>query len=141
MVQGSIGVRAGDEDKMIVVNFAHPLTALQLSQVETLTGSAVERVIAQALQFDNTRSFVSQAEAILLQVPLTSEEWQSIPILIVLPALNFIAALLLTELHAHMGHFPAIVRLRPVEGIVPLQYEVAEIIDLQRVRDGARLLR
>ena len=33
---------------------------------------------------------------------------------VVPPALNFITAVLLAELHGRMGYFPAIVRLRPV---------------------------
>ncbi|MBC7335619.1 MAG: hypothetical protein H5U01_05025 [Clostridia bacterium] len=36
-----------------------------------------------------------------------------------------------------MGHFPAIMRLRPTSDVPP-QFEVAEIINLQQVRDQAR---
>jgi hypothetical protein len=37
-----------------------------------------------------------------------------------------------------MGYFPPLARLRPVEGSLPPRYEVAEVINLQQVRDAAR---
>jgi hypothetical protein len=37
-----------------------------------------------------------------------------------------------------MGYFPPVLRLRPVAGSVPPQFEVAEILNLQAVRDRAR---
>ncbi|MCS7301391.1 MAG: CRISPR-associated protein Csx15 [Fimbriimonadales bacterium] len=49
-----------------------------------------------------------------------------------------IAATLLAELHGRMGYFPPVLRLRPVEGAVPPRFEVAEILNLQQIRDTAR---
>jgi hypothetical protein len=40
-----------------------------------------------------------------------------------------------------MGYFPAVLRLRPVPDSNPPQFEVAEIVNLQAVRDAARLRR
>jgi len=74
----------------------------------------------------------------MASVPLTAEQWQTEPILVNLPSLNFIAALLLAELHGRMGYFPAIIRLRSVEGSTPTRYEVAEILNLETVRGAAR---
>jgi hypothetical protein len=37
-----------------------------------------------------------------------------------------------------MGYFPACLRLRPIEGSVPPRYEVAEILNLQDIRNTAR---
>ncbi|MGH2522324.1 MAG: CRISPR-associated protein Csx15, partial [Anaerolineales bacterium] len=45
------------------------------------------------------------------------------------------------ELHGRMGYFPPLIRLRPVQEALPPRYEVAEILNLQAVRDGARLKR
>jgi len=59
-------------------------------------------------------------------------------LLVVLPSLNFIAAALLAELHGRMGYFPPIVRTRPVADVLPRRYEVAEILDLQSIREQAR---
>jgi hypothetical protein len=58
-----------------------------------------------------------------------------------LPSLNHIAACVLAELHGRMGYFPTILRMRPVAGSTPPQFEVAEIINLQAVRDQARTTR
>ncbi len=123
---------------MLLLNFSHPLTPAQLAQLEALTGAAVTRVLAVPAQFDTGQPFVPQVEAMLAQVPLTAEEWQTAPLLLVPPALNFITALLLAELHGRMGYFPAIVRVRPVAGSLPTVYEVAEILNLQAVREAAR---
>jgi hypothetical protein len=59
------------------------------------------------------------------------------------PAVCTLAVVLLAELHGRCGYFPAHLRLRPVEGPdgsprLPPQYEVAEILDLQAIRDDAR---
>lgn len=123
---------------MLLLNFAHPLTEEQRVQIETLTGQAIERVITVPVHFDNAQPFVPQLEALMAQVPLAPEEWQTAAILVNPPSLNFITALLLAELHGRMGYFPPIVRLRPVPGAVPPRYEVAEILNLQAVREAAR---
>lgn len=123
---------------MLLLNFSHPLTPAQLAQLAALTGAAVERVLAAPAQFDAAQPFVPQVEAMLAQVPLTAAEWQMAPLLIVPPALNFITAVLLAELHGRMGYFPAIVRLRPVAESLPPRFEVAEVINLQAAREKAR---
>ncbi len=74
----------------------------------------------------------------MAQVPLSPEEWQSASILVNPPALNFITALTLAELHGRMGYFPPVVRLRPVQQALPPRYEVAEVLNLQQTRDEAR---
>jgi hypothetical protein len=134
----------GDKDRikrhegMILLNFSHPITPSQQEQLETLTGQKIQRTIARMPQFDEERPFAPQIQALLEQVDLTPEEWQSAPLLVVLPSLNFIAAGLLAELHGRMGYFPPVVRTRPVAGSLPRRFEVAEILDLQAIRDAAR---
>ncbi|MCS6927770.1 MAG: CRISPR-associated protein Csx15 [Candidatus Binatia bacterium] len=123
---------------MILLNFAHPLTPDQLQQIVTLTGRAVERVIAIPCQIDPQLPLVPQVRALIEQVGLSAQEWQTLPLLVNPPSLNFIAVVLLAELHGRCGYFPAHVRLRPVHGSLPPQYEVAEVINLQAVRDEAR---
>jgi len=126
---------------VLLLNFSHPLTADHLAQIQALAGAQVERVIEAAVQFDTAQPFVPQVQALLAQIPLTAEEWQTMPLLIVPPALNFITAVLLAELHGRMGYFPPIVRLRPVPNALPPRFEVAEIINLQAVREAARTRR
>jgi hypothetical protein len=123
---------------MILLNFSHPLTDEQLAQVEALTEQPVERVVHRPAQFDNGVDFGSQVVDLADSCDLTATEWQTAPLVVVPPALNIIAVLLLAELHGRMGYFPPCVRLCPVEGSVPPRYEVAELLDLQGQRDAAR---
>ncbi len=123
---------------MLILNYSHPLTPDQLSRLEALTGVAVEAVRELPAQLDLEAPFAPQAVALADAAQLTPEQWQTTPLLLVPPALNFAAVALLAELHGRMGYFPPVVRLRPVAGALPPRYEVAEIINLQAVRDAAR---
>lgn len=123
---------------MILLNFAHPLAAGQRAQVEALTGQALTRVIDVPAQFDHERAFVDQVGELVERAGLSPGEWQGEPMVVNPPALNFIAVTLLAELHGRMGYFPPVLRLRPVEGALPPRFEVAEIINLQELRDEAR---
>ena len=123
---------------MILLNFSHPLTGPQRSQIEALLGRAIDQELAALPQFDEQQPFGPQVDTLLAQLPLTPAQWQGEPILVVLPSLNFIAAALLAELHGRMGYFPPVVRIRPVAGVTPRQFEVAEVIDLQALREAAR---
>ena len=123
---------------MIVLNFSHPLTAAQRSQIETLAGQPIADVRELPTQFDEQQPFAPQLASLMGTINLTPAEWQSAPILVMLPSLNFIAAALLAELHGRMGYFPPVVRTRPVAESLPRRYEVAEILDLQGLREAAR---
>lgn len=46
----------------------------------------------------------------------------------------------LAELHGRCGYFPAHLRLWPKGGSIPPRCEAAEVLDLQAVRDTARLV-
>jgi hypothetical protein len=123
---------------MILLNLSHPLTAEQRAQIEHLAGQPIERLIERMAQFDLGQPFAEQAVALVDSLGLAPAEWQTAPLLVNLPSLNFGAAAVLAELHGRCGYFPPIVRLRPVEGSLPPRYEVAEIVNLQAIRDGAR---
>jgi hypothetical protein len=123
---------------MTIVNFSHPLTPGQLASLAQLTGQPVDRVIARPAQFDVTQPFSEQAAGLLESVGLTPEEWQSEPMLVNLPSLSAIAGVVLAQIHGRTGHFPAVIRLRPVQGAVPTVYEVAEVLDLQAIRAHAK---
>ena len=126
---------------MILLNFSHPLTPAQLEQVEDLTAQKIERVIALNVHFDSQQPFLPQLQELAGNIPLDAASLQSLPLLVNPPALNFITAMLLAELHGRMGYFPPILRLRPAEGSLPPRYEIAEILNLQAIRDAARLRR
>jgi hypothetical protein len=123
---------------MIVLNFSHPLTPELVQQVAGMTGQSVERVVEVVSQFDEGRPFEPQVTMLADSCGLTEAEWQTTPLLIVPPALNFIAVTLIAELHGRMGYFPTCVRLRPVAGARPPRYEIAELLDLQTIRGQAR---
>ncbi|MBI4759595.1 MAG: hypothetical protein HZC39_03540 [Chloroflexi bacterium] len=126
---------------MILLNFSHPLTPEQREQIEFLTKNPLEQVIALPIHFDHEQPFLLQLREILKAVTFTPQEWQTAPIIVNLPSYNYIAALVLAELHGRMGYFPPILRLKPVEGAIPPRFEVAEVINLQAVRDEARQFR
>ncbi len=124
-----------------LLNFSHPLTADHLTQVEALTGQTIGRVVNVPVQFDVATSFVTQVGALVDGIGLSPVEWQTAPLLVNPPALNVIAVMLLAELHGRMGYFPPVVRLRPVVNALPPRFEVAEVINLQAVREQARVRR
>ncbi len=126
---------------MILLNFAHPLTADQLDQLATLLGHPVDRVLDRPAAFDDQQPYAPQIAALLDSIELTPAQWQGEPLLVVLPSLNYIAAGLLAALHGRMGYWPTVVRLRPVEESTPRRFEVAEVLDLAKLRDEARLTR
>lgn len=126
---------------MIVINFSHPLTTTQRAQIEVLTTLPIDRVIDAMPQAGVMQPFAGQAETIVAELPLSSEDWQTKLLVVNLPGLAPLAAAVLAELHGRMGHFPTILRLRPVRESAPTQYEVAELINLQALRDDARTRR
>jgi hypothetical protein len=126
---------------MILLNFSHPLTPEQVSQVEALTGQTIEKVLPLPVQFDNDLPYLPQLEALAAQIPLTPTQLQTEPLIINPPALNFITALLLAEMHGRMGYFAPVIRLQPVAGSLPPRFAVAEVLNLQAVRDRARQAR
>lgn len=127
---------------MLILNFAHPLTPAHLEQIaQTLKVSEALRVLDFPAQFDPQQPFAQQVVALADAAGLTPAQWQTEPLLVNLPSLNHIAACLLAELHGRMGYFPSIIRLRPIAGSTPLQFEFAEVINLQDMRLSARTKR
>jgi hypothetical protein len=123
---------------MLVLNYAHPLTAAQRAQIEALAGEGVDAVREVPVDLDVAQPFAPQVEALAEAAGLTPQQWQTTPLLLVMPSLNYAAVALLAEVHGRVGHFPPVVRLRPVADAVPPRYEVAELLDLQTLRETAR---
>ncbi|NJL54898.1 hypothetical protein HC928_06690 [bacterium] len=125
---------------MLLLNFAHPLTEAQQAQVAALLGELPE-VRRIAVQVDQAQPLVAQVRALVDGVGLSPDAWQTTPLVINPPGYAPAAAVVLAELHGRIGHFPAMVRLRPVADTTPMVYEVAEIINVQHVRETARYQR
>jgi len=123
---------------MLLINFSHPLTPAQQASIECLSGQTIDRVIEAKTQFDLEQPFAEQARQVVDAVGLSSEQWQTAPLLINLPSLSVITALVLAELHGRCGYFPAVLRLKPMPQTTPPQFAVAEILNVQMMRDAAR---
>jgi hypothetical protein len=126
---------------MILLNFSHPITKTQRDQIEKLSGTSITREVNVPAQFDHQQNFDTQLANLMSKVSLSAAEWQTAPILLNLPSLNFIAALLLAELHGRMGYFPPCIRLRPIKDALPPRFEVAELLNLNVIRENARKTR
>jgi len=126
---------------ILLLNFGHPLTEDQLARIREMTGREIDRVLSVPTHFDHVRPFDEQVRELLAAVPLTPEQWQTSPLIVNPPSLAPITAVLLAEIHGRSGFFPTILRLRPISGSVPPQFEVSELLNLQAIRDTARAQR
>ncbi len=126
---------------MLLLNFSHPLTPEQLRRVGEWIGRPLTRVVDVPTQLDHERPLAEQVGELVDGVGLSAEQWQTAPLIINPPGYAPAAVALLAELHGRMGYFPTMVRLRPILDSSPTQYEVVEIVNLQAVRDAARLTR
>jgi len=122
---------------MIVLNFTHPLTDEHKAQIEDLAHVTVDEIRTIPVQIDQSKPLEQQITSIVDAAHLSSEEWQTRPLLINPPGYAPAAFVLLAELHGRIGHFPTLLRLRPKSGPVTT-YEVAELLNLQTIRDKAR---
>lgn len=122
---------------MLILNFTHPLTLEQQAQIEALANTAIEEVRTIPVQIDQAEPLEPQITAIVDAAELSSEEWQTRPLLINPPGYAPAAFVLLAQLHGRIGHFPTLIRLRPKPGPMTT-YEVAELLNLQTIREKAR---
>jgi hypothetical protein len=122
---------------MLILNFTHPFTNEQRSQIAALANTSIEEVRTIRVQINQEVPLEPQITKIVDAAGLSSEEWQTRPLLINPPGYAPAAFVLLAELHGRIGHFPALIRLRPKPGPVP-SYEVAELLNLQIIREEAR---
>ncbi len=123
---------------MKILNFAHPFTKTQLAAIEALAGITISKIIELPSQIDPNRPIGPQIESILDSSGLTPQKWQTESLLINLPSLNYSTAALLAQLHGRMGYFPSVLRLRPHTGVAAPSFEVAEILNLQSMREQGR---
>ncbi len=123
---------------MYLLNFGHPFTEQQLASLsEHLGGTELEEV-KLAAHFDPEQTFQPQVDAVMRRIEIKPDEWQQQPIIVNLPTLSVIAGLVLAELHGRMGYFPPVVRLKPVSSLGPVVFELAEVLNLNAIRDQAR---
>lgn len=107
----------------MILNFSHPLSASSLQQLKSVHGFPDDlQVVDRPAQFDTQLPFAPQVDALIGDA--TGSE------VLVLPALNFAAALMVAIWHKRFGSMPVIIRTRPVkDGLVTI-FEPAEVIAL-----------
>lgn len=125
-------------DSVHLLNFSHPLTEVHLAQVEALARAKVERVVDVPIQLDMAAPLIEQVAAAVDGVRLTPREWQTLALVVNPPGYAPAASILLAELHGRMGYFPTLLWMRPVAESTPPRFEVAQLINLQAVRERAR---
>ena len=123
---------------MILINFAYPLTAGQREAIEKLLDQEITQEIHLQVAFNNEIDFKDQVKALFENRHMPVETLTVNPVAVILPSHSFIAGLVLVELHGRMGRFPAVIRFKPKQGSLPLLYEVAEVVDLQQLRESVR---
>ena len=125
-------------EKILLLNFTHPLSEQQREQIEELAGTPIDEVLTVAMQIDETEPLSPQITRLVDAAGLSNEDWDRRHILINPPGYAPAAFLLLAEIHGRMGHFPTFVRFRPKHGSVT-SYEAVDILNLQTIRDAARI--
>ena len=126
---------------MMILNYSHPLTEPQLARLRDLSGQPGEekKIPTQVAEGESVQD---AAHRLADAAGLAPGEWQTEPLLLLLPGLASLAACLIAEVHGRAGYFPSIVVLRPAPSTGgPLLFEVSEVISLQTLRDKARSLR
>lgn len=123
---------------MYIINFAHPLTKANIRTIQEITGEKIIEVKEIPSQIDQSLPLEPQVEELLDRTDFTPLQWQTEPYIIILPSLNYSAAAVLVQLHGRAGYFPPVIRFRPVSEEIPPRFEVAEILNLQAMRERAR---
>jgi len=134
-------IPATGSEPLKILNFSHPLEDQTLRQIEEEIKQPIGKIIEVNTHFNDNRSFKSPTKKLVETIEFSPEEWQQGRFLVNLPGFASITATLLSELHGRMGHFPTILRLRPLKGNAAQKYELAEILNLQEIRDAARKTR
>ena len=124
-------------DAVILLNFSHPITAAQLETIVGLVG-AIPEIRLVATKTDRERPLCDVAVELADAADLSPDAWQTVPLLINPPALAPIALAVLAEIHGRCGYFAPILNIRPVADAMPPRYEVAEIVNLNAIREKAR---
>jgi transcriptional regulator with XRE-family HTH domain len=124
-------------DDILVLNFAHPLTAQQQTQIEQLAGTSIENIIDIPTLINEEELLQPQITSLIDAIDQSTHDWHKRHILINPPGYAPAALLLLVEIHGRIGHFPTLICIRPKHGSITT-YEVIELLNLQTLRDAAR---
>lgn len=98
---------------ILVLNFAHPLTAQQQAQIEELSNTTIEHIITIPTLINEEELLEPQIASLIEAVDQSIHDWHKQDILINPPGYAPAAILLLAEIHGRIGHFPTLIRMRP----------------------------
>lgn len=123
--------------EITLMNFGHPLTAEQIQTTEEIIGQKIARIFELHVQLDPEQSVQPQIEKLIDSIS-DKLNFQIEPYLVNLPTFAIAAATVLAILHGRSGHFPSVLRIKPLKNVHPPKFVVAEIINLQAIREKAR---
>jgi len=127
--------------EVIVINFSgHPLTTIQQKQLRDRFGFHIEELIELPVHFDTQEDLKPQVKKWIEEVGLAPEEWSEENIILILSGLAPVAAAILATIHGLRGGFPRIMVIYQAPND-RTQYEVAQVVDLQALRDMGREIR
>ena len=112
-------------ERVLILNFAHPFTDEQVKSLEESLG-AID-IYHEQIQLDPESPFLPQIREILERVPLTADQWQTVPLVINPPALSAAAVIMAAEITSRAGYLPPVIRLKRVESTPP-KFVLAEIV-------------
>jgi|GEM_PF-213913 len=116
----------------------HPVHPAQKSAIEKLMHWQDAEVLDVELgNVPEDRHFVPSIEKAIDRLGLTSKEWEQ-PIVVIPAGYPPACSAIQSILHGRLGHFPDVVRLRRVDPVDGVRYEVAEIMSLQQLRHDSR---
>jgi hypothetical protein len=122
---------------VLLLNYSHPFTPDQQRVLAELLGEPPE-VRAIPTNVDRARPLAEMALELADAAGLAPDEWQTTPLVVNPPGLAPLAAALLAEIHGRCGGFPALLNVRPAATSTPTRYEIAEVVNLQSIREAAR---
>jgi hypothetical protein len=128
---------------VMVLNFSHPLTDGQRQRIAALLNTLEDDLLEHRVQtqIEHAKPLALEATRLVDAVGWTAETWESAAFLVNPPGLSVAALAVIAEIHGRCGHFPTVICVAPVVGSTPLEFVVNEVINLQAVRDQARVKR
>jgi hypothetical protein len=121
---------------VLLLNFGHPLGQDNREKIIQICDDEIEEKYISS-QHDQTKPVLEVARELVNAAGLSARDWKNASIVLIPPGLPQIAMAILAEIHGRHGGFPKIVNIRPTQ-TKPTRYDVAEIVDLQKLRNEAR---
>ncbi len=124
---------------MIFISFSdHIKEANHRAEIEALVsigGGRIDEFVQTERTFNMDQPLVPQVVDWLAAVEFERLCALKKPFLIFPPSLNYVSAVLLALMHGATGDWPSILRIRPVDSGGVRSYAIAEIINLNQVRN------